>query len=51
VIKFKINPEFDGTHNKPGELWKSPGASKGSIPPRKILATYTDKEGHTNRIV
>jgi hypothetical protein len=43
--------EFDGTHNKPGELWKSPGASKGPIPPRKILAAYTDKEGYTIRIV
>jgi hypothetical protein len=43
--------EFDGTHNKPGELWKSPGASHGPMPPRKILAAYTDDEGYTVRIV
>lgn len=47
----KFLEAFDGTHNAPGEIWKSPGSSKGPVPPRKTLAAYTDKEGYTIRIV
>ena len=32
-------------------MWKSPGASKGTMPPRKTLAAYTDNDGYTISIV